>query len=331
MKPLKDYKLFIGPMSKNVVDACIDYANIHDVPLAFIPSRRQIEWNGGYSNNWTTKSFAEYVNASSQGNIIIVRDHAGPGQGNESDDGRLSLGYDRIYFDLIHLDPWKTAHTFEEGCNQTRLLLNYCCHINPKMMFEVGTEESIFKYEPQQLDNLLGYLRGHSPWAFDQIKYAVIQGGTSLEGNTNTGKLDWNRLDAMLDVCKKWNVLSKEHNGDYLPVDLVRRKLRFGLDAINIAPEFGQIETQTYLDEIDRIGDQNLFDTFHQICYDSGRWKKWFANTPNRLELVNACGHYVLSQPNFWAEIKSKLRPDIDDVIKANITEKLNQLYGATT
>ena len=27
------------------------------IPITLIPSRRQIEWNGGYVNNWTTESF----------------------------------------------------------------------------------------------------------------------------------------------------------------------------------------------------------------------------------------------------------------------------------
>jgi hypothetical protein len=316
-------------MSKNVVDACIDFANANDAPLMFIPSRRQIEYDGGYANEWTTMSFADYVKSRADDNILIVRDHAGPGQGNSPDDGRTSLEYDCRHFDLIHLDPWKTASDFDDGCNQTRLLLNYCCHINPLMQFEVGTEESIFKYDAEQLSILLRYLRENSPWAFDQIRYAVIQSGTSLEGNKNTGRLDWNRLDDMLKVCKKYGVLAKEHNGDYLPVDLIRRKFRFGLDAINIAPEFGQVETQIYLAE---IKDTNLLDAFYEICYASGKWKKWLPGYGynDKTELINVCGHYVLSYPDFLAKIKSKVRPDIDDIIKANITNKLYRLYAAT-
>ena len=37
-------KYFIGPMSKNVVDAVIDF----DGSFGFIPSRRQVDYNGGY-------------------------------------------------------------------------------------------------------------------------------------------------------------------------------------------------------------------------------------------------------------------------------------------
>ena len=71
-------KYFIGPMSKNVVDAIIDFGGI-----GFIPSRRQVEYNGGYVNNWTTKEFSNYVN----GRAVIQRDHGGAGQGYNKQSG----------------------------------------------------------------------------------------------------------------------------------------------------------------------------------------------------------------------------------------------------
>ena len=29
-------------------------------PVGLIPSRRQVEWDGGYVNNWTTEIFSKY-------------------------------------------------------------------------------------------------------------------------------------------------------------------------------------------------------------------------------------------------------------------------------
>ena len=49
-------KYFIGPMSKNVVDAVIEF----DGNFGFIPSRRQVDYNDGYVNNWTTEKFFKY-------------------------------------------------------------------------------------------------------------------------------------------------------------------------------------------------------------------------------------------------------------------------------
>ena len=56
-----DIKFFIGPMSTNVVDAVIEVNNDNNLKIGFIPSRRQVECNGGYVNNWATKSFSKYV------------------------------------------------------------------------------------------------------------------------------------------------------------------------------------------------------------------------------------------------------------------------------
>ena len=54
-------KYFLGPMSKNVVDSVIDYNNTNGSTFGFIPSRRQVEYNGGYVNNWTNETFSKYV------------------------------------------------------------------------------------------------------------------------------------------------------------------------------------------------------------------------------------------------------------------------------
>ena len=64
-------------MSKNFVDSIIDYSNLTDTNIVLIPSRRQIEYNGGYVNNQTTKEFAQYIYSRST-KIAIQRDHGGP-------------------------------------------------------------------------------------------------------------------------------------------------------------------------------------------------------------------------------------------------------------
>ena len=53
----------------------------------------------------------------------------------------------------------------------------------------------------------------------------------------------------MIKVCQKYNLMSKEHNGDYIPPSVIKEKFSLGLNAINIAPEFGEIETQVILEK----------------------------------------------------------------------------------
>ena len=121
----------------------------------------------------------------------------------------------------------------------------------------------------------------------------------------------------MIKVCKEYGLKSKEHNGDYLTTKDYRNRFDLGLDSINIAPEFGQLETKCYLDE---MGDD--IEDYYQICYDSKRWEKWvdtdFNPDGNKKELIEICGHYVLSDERF---INNK--PSIDDKINKVIKNKL--------
>jgi len=261
--------------------------------------------------------------------LPIQRDHGGPGQGNNDDDGFESLAYDAKYFDLIHIDPWKKYPRYSDGLEKTIEMIKFAYDINPKLIFEVGTEEAIRPFEAEELDQLVIDLWAALPKeVYSKIKYLVIQSGTSLKGTDQTGEYNSDRLKQMIKVAKRHNLLSKEHNGDYIPVETIKEKFDLGLDAINIAPEFGLIETLTYLGE---IKDEKTFDKFWQICYDSKRWVKWvnpgFDPYINKEQLIKICGHYVLTNPEFISEIKSQF-PNIDVKIKNNITKKLNQLYG---
>ena len=325
---MSNIRYFIGPMSKNIVDAILEFCEETKNEIALIPSRRQVEWDGGYVNNWTTKEFSTHALP-----LTLQRDHAGPGQGATDDDGYESLKHDCEYLDLIHIDPWKKYPVFTDGLEETIKMIEYCHKLNPEIQYEVGTEEAIRRFESYELADLMHQLQHRLPSeVYKQIKYLVIQSGTSLKGTNQTGTYDSERLKEMVGVCKQFNILSKEHNGDYIPVSVIHEKFDLGLDAINIAPEFGLIETQTYLDEIG--SDEKIFDRFWQICYDSKKWVKWvnpgFDPYYNKKELVKICGHYVLSNLDFLNEIKSQF-PGIDDKIKTNITNKLKQLYGHQT
>jgi hypothetical protein len=327
-------KFWIGPMSKNVVDAILEFCTETGNEIGLIPSRRQIECDGGYVNNWTTSEFYNYIFnfAMKTGSpvIKIKRDHAGPGQGYKPDDGYDSLEHDCRYFDFIHIDPWKEYTKYDDGLDQTIKIINFCYSENPNLEYEIGTEQSIRKFSAEEVDMLLGDLKKklHSD-IFAKIKYVVVQSGTSLLENTNTGNYNSARLEQMVAVAKKYGKLAKEHNGDYLSTKLIKEKFNLGLDAINIAPEFGQIETRTYLEKIKEKPE--LLGKLFKICYISNRWRKWvddqFIPEENQEQLINICGHYVLSSSTFLYDIKRHC-PNIDLEIKKNIKLKLKELYA---
>lgn len=328
-------RFYIGPMSKNIVDSIIEFVNETWEPIGLIPSRRQIEYNGGYVNNWTTEGFCSYISQelfmeSIDPNLICIeRDHAGPGQGKVEENFYNSLYHDCKFMDIIHVDPWKEYQDLDEGIKYTADMINYCLDGNPNLLIEIGTEEAIRKFELDEIYRLITTLKDIlEPWKFERIKYLVIQCGTSLEGTNQTGNYDKERLVNMITLAKQYGLLTKEHNGDYQDISIIKEKFELGLDAINIAPEFGVIETETYLDEIIKNWDFNIKEYFWEICYKSKKWERWvgeeFEPHKQKEDLIRICGHYLLSSPKFEL-IRKKYQ--LDDKIKQNIKNKLYELY----
>ena len=61
-----------------------------------------------------------------------------------------------------------------------------------------------------------------------------------------------------------------------------------------------------------------LFNKFFKTCLDSKKWVKWvskdFKPEENKERLINICGHYVFSYPEFQ-DIKKEL-PNVDRKIR---------------
>lgn len=308
---MNEIKYFICPMSKNIVDAVIE---LNDPRLAFLPSRRQIDFNGGYTG-WTTETFAKYVD----GRVMIARDHGGIGQGTYHDSGFESFGIDAKYFDLIHVDPWKYHADFDNGMQYTIDAVRYIHNQNPKVKLEIGTEEALRPMTSKQLQTMLEILSMKLPVSvFDSIAYTVIQSGVEIDltNSANTGNFDVNRLQRDIDICKAFGKLSKEHNGDFLDENQYRTRFKYGLSAINIGPELSSMENEIYLNHM--LADD--VDKFYKICYESNTWKKWVSPTfdvSNQRAIIKICGHY---------NYRSFKLPDVSYTIKQAVKDKLQTL-----
>jgi hypothetical protein len=322
--------LFLGPMSKNVVDTAIELSlKDSSVGVTFIPSRRQIEYSGGYVNYWTTADFCKYVKSSNP-NIQIERDHGGPGQGATEDDGYYSLAEDCKYMDIIHIDPWKLYKTLEEGTKWTIDMIRFCNERNPNLTYEIGTEEAIRRFNVSEMDEFVNAVKSEiGSELYAKIKYLVIQCGTGLCERTNTGSFERDRLSEMLTLAKQHGLTPKEHNGDWVPKETNTQKRKIGLENINIAPELGEIETRVILDTVN----DEEFEEIFQMCLKSGKWKKWvsgdFDPHSNKRELILIAGHYVFPTPDF-VKIKNRY-PNIDTPIRSAIMNKLHCLLGIYT
>tara|TARA_Y100000593_G_C4307212_1_gene336373 strand:+ start:1327 stop:2322 length:996 start_codon:yes stop_codon:yes gene_type:complete len=328
-------KLFIGPMSKNIVDTVMEYCDENKVKIGLLPSRRQIEFDGGYVNNWRTHDFINY--ASKSKNVILQRDHAGPMQGKKPDDGVESLILDATFgFDYLHIDPWKQHIGLDEGIEKTIELIKVCDRVNPECFYEIGTEQAIRPYTPEELETIIVSVKeGLGENLFNKVIYAVIQGGTGIEGTRNIGKFDTSKCKQMIDICRKHGLKSKEHNGDYLTPDDIKKRFKLGLSAINIAPEFGVIETQCILEEILNHFDEKSLNKFYKLCYDSEKWVKWLPSSINcctnemkKHVIIRTSGHYVFASEEFKA-IKAKF-PGVDDKIRRRIRQRIEEILCAT-
>lgn len=315
---MKSLKYFISPMSKEIVDSVIQFNSQAEI-FGFIPTRRQVDYNSGYVNNWTTDSFSSYVNKK----VSILRDHSGPNQGTKEDDGYYSISIDAKHFNSIHIDPWIKHPTVTEGLEYTVDAIKLIYSINPFVTYEVLTEQAIRYFSIDQMQYFLEELHTRlEPKLFNNIEYSVIQSGVSIDlvEQKNTGIFNSDRFHSMVELCKKYNVKSKEHNGDYLDFNALSYRFKNGLDSLNIGPEIAQIETTTILDN---LKDKDI-NKWYDKCVESNRWKRWQTNTfdiDNKEQMIKVCGHYTKS------EVKL---PDFSKEVKKNITLKLEELYEAS-
>ena len=327
--------LGIGPMSVNCVDASIELADEHDVPLLLIASRRQIdaeEFGGGYVNNWTTEQFARYViDADKKGKILLARDHGGPWQSTKEVGERLSLrraiesaklSYLRDLeagFQILHIDPSVDIHgepAVDEVLDRVYELYEYCWtqaqRLGREVIFEVGTEEQSGSTNTQEeLDYTLNALTKFcGANRLPMPSFVVIQTGTRVMETRNVGSFDTplrvsNELPAeiqipkMIEICERYGILMKEHNTDYLSNEALQWHPRLGIHAANVAPEFGVVETRALLRVLEENGLQDHADQFLKLAYDSHKWDKWMLDGTDATDRDRSiiAGHYVFSRP----------------------------------
>ena len=313
--------IFIGPMSRNVVDAVIEYCNDSETLIGLIPSRRQIEYNKGYVNNWTTREFINYVRERSS-NVILQRDHGGRSQSTTADH-LSSYREDAVCgLDLIHIDPWKCYTDLDEIISETTKDILLCESANPNCRYEIGTEEAIHKYDCEEFNYFLSGVKKSLGKRWSKVRYAVIQSGTAISSTSNVGVFDSQRCREMIGICHNYGLLSKEHNGDYLSITEIKKRFDLGLDAINIAPQFGVAETRQIMKSIQE--DYYLLERIFQLCYDSKKWVKWFPSSfdvsteESKKKLIEASCHYVFSLPEF-IQIFDKLKVNDTDLIRNHI------------
>lgn len=327
--------LGVGPMSVNCVDATIELANEHEVPILMIASRRQIdsaEFGGGYVNNWTTEDFARYVTDNDKkGKILLARDHGGPWQSIKEKEKKLGLrrAMDSAKssfradiaagFQVLHIDPSVDIHgspDVDEVLDRVFDLYEFCWsqaqQAGQEIIFEVGTEEQSGSTNSQEeLDYTLNAIKKFCTQnKIPQPTFVVIQCGTRVMEMRNVGSFDSPirvaneipaeiQLPKMIEICNRHGIFMKEHNTDYLSDEGLQWHPRLGIHAANVAPEFGVAETTALVNVLETNGLAKIAERFLKIAYDSNKWDKWMLDNTTATDKDRSliAGHYVFSKP----------------------------------
>lgn len=359
-KGLKCTLLGIGPMSKPVLEASFQLAKEKDFPLMFIASRNQVdakELGGGYVCNWDQKDFVKAIEDIARkvqftGIYHICRDHGGPWQRDNERNSRLpekeamDLGKKSYLedllagFDLLHIDPTKDPHVkgivpMELVIQRTVELISYVENERvkrnlPPIAYEVGTEEtnggltSDDAYEKfiKMLTDRLEALNLPLP------NFIVGQTGTLTRLTENVGNFNASTAKKLAYEARKYGVGLKEHNADYLSDFILYLHPVLGIPAANVAPEFGVVETGSYLLLSDIEKDaynrgilktkSSFVEAIQKAAVASQRWRKWMVGDAavtsveevmkdeNMVRLITeTAGHYTFEVPEVKQEMEN--------------------------
>ena len=275
--------LCVGPMSKNCVDVVIDVSEAYGVPIKLNASRRQIdceEFGGGYVNNWCTSAFGSYVTQRDKKQLVcLARDHGGPWQNTREVESNLDLASAMASaklsmksdidagFDVIHIDPSIDIHKsldVDDILERIYELYDYCWGYaksqSKEISFEIGTEEqSGGANTPSELKYVLNQMTAFCESVGAPMPlFVVVQCGSRVMEMENVGAMDSLfrvkgqlppelQIPRMVNLTQEYGVFIKTHNTDYITDETLKWHPRLGIHASNVAPEFGVVETRSFL------------------------------------------------------------------------------------
>lgn len=298
--------LGIGSISKNVIDAGIEIANEHDIPILIIASRRQIDTDKihyGYVNNWVTEDFVKYIrNKQKKENIFIERDHGGPWQNNIEIQKRYSLKEAMnsakvsyaididCGFDFLHLDPSidiSNQISSKQIFERLEELYDFCTSYSDKrkkyIEFEVGTEEQmIYLNSKNEFEESLKEIKLLCKKNNFKLPFFVVtQIGTKVMETKNVGILNQKnnknikeKIKGLINIANDNGFYIKIHNTDYLDNKILSQFPSLGINAANVAPEFGVCETKNFIKLLEENYLLSLENEFLELAYNSKKMEQ---------------------------------------------------------
>lgn len=364
MGSLKKFKsnLFIGPMSKNCVDACVNFNKKNKAKIYLIASRRQIEtkfFGSGYVNNWSTESLSRYIKKKK---LNLCRDHGGPWQGSHEVNKKQSLSKAmrrakfsfeqdiKNNFKIIHIDTSinPTKITIDEKIKRAKELLKFCSikekKYKKKIEYEIGWESEKgeihnFKELKKMINEICVFCKIEN---IKKPKFITLKTGTKVFEDRNIGSLSkfikdkkkFNKkirfLKSCINLCHENGFLVKEHNADYMDYKFLKLRPKLKIDGVNIAPEFGTYETKIIFDLLVKKNLLNEKKELERLFLNSKKWKKWTKKNSKISKIKKAilAGHYLYTNKNFML-IKKKLTNKLKRENKINLDKYIIKLLTA--
>lgn len=317
-------KLGVGPMSPQIIEAVFRCSESYEEQLMLISSKNQVDYNDGYV--FTTSEYTELIQKLKkqypQSDIKMCRDHCGPGfksdDINSLEDTKQTISEDiKCGFDLIHLDLCHLDASHEEKLHYTAELIHFCQQQNPNILIEIGTDENVGIIMPET-KRIIQDIQFFFPVCHPE--FYVVRTGSLVKENYNSGCFGFDH--ALSTFAKNNDIKIKEHNSDYLSFDQIT--MRNGvIDAMNIAPQLGVVQTQCTLLQALIYGIH--IQPFLDLVYKTARWKKWInkGNENNQYLCGLIAGHYHFNSNEYRAIIEY-LSEEID--INEIITETIVQI-----
>ena len=323
-------ELALGPMSPEIIEAIFRFSHYKRKELMIIASKNQIDYNRGYVNNWTTTEFMNFIRKMketySNSNVKICRDHCGPGfNGNyDLEDSYKTIEADiKSGFDLIHIDFCNFKGSKEEQFAESRKAIEYCYKLNPRMMIEVGTDENTgTNFGPMNLSEIEREINFFTQ--FCKPEFYVVQTGSLVKEINQVGNFNKEFVNKISQILKSKGIKLKEHNADYLSNEEIKKRKGI-VDAMNIAPQFGAVQTIVTLKKCLIYGID--FTDFLNEVYEKGKWKKWMHNNneENKFLCCVIAGHYHFASENYKKIIDQlSEREDIKENIINSVMEVID-------
>lgn len=365
--------LGVGPVSEVVVKATFQACKQRACPAIFIASRNQVDLrslgHGYLMGGIDQRTFVELLarlqkQVGYEGPVYICRDHGGPWQRDAELDERYPIARAmeiaresfradiEAGFNYLHIDPTKCPFpcTQEDLCDWTVELERFCEETRRALGrspidYEVGTEDIRGGLTAKDaFESFLEQLTGRLVEQGLPLPTCVVgQTGTLCRTDRNVGHFDRVQTGELVTIAAKYGVGFKEHNGDYLSAASCRIHPDIGVTGMNVAPEFGLVETDACLTLADlemklvREGWLAKRDASHlrelllERTFTNGPWMKWMTNELRqlprkrvaedqalRLLITRVCGHYVYNDP----DVKTTRRRLYENVDRFDLVEE---------